>query len=152
MGPPYFRRWTGRRTALFHYLCGNSADMAKTVFVRGRPSVIAPGRSRFVCQDGIWGQRSTADFDQIIQPAAGRRNSRLKDEIKPTLPPAVPDLGLDEFASRDFTASPHNCLSISCALPEIQPGQNHRTAAPQARIKPKAAAMRHFQPNGPTKV
>jgi hypothetical protein len=53
MGPPYGRQWTGRRTALFHHLCDNSTGMAKTVFVRGRSRVIALGRSRSICQDGV---------------------------------------------------------------------------------------------------
>jgi hypothetical protein len=34
-------------------LCGNSAGMANTVFVRGRSRVIVFGRSRSVCQDGV---------------------------------------------------------------------------------------------------
>ena len=40
------------------HLCDNPAGMAKTVFIRGRPRVIALGRSRFVCQGGIRKQRS----------------------------------------------------------------------------------------------
>src|SRR6266850_2384566 len=73
--------------------------------------------------------------------------------MKPTLPAAVADLVVvNEFASSDFTASSHNCLSISCAFPEVQTGQNHRTTAPQARIKPKAAPMRSVNKRSPSKL